>query len=333
MDLIDREPGYIRSRDMRGWEAHVRTVFERELLQRWIPATGDVVELGTARAINFNYLCELFGPHRCRGYDLVNDAQHPRVTVSDVRELGPEHDGPIALGWNDLSDWEQSPASKRAGRSFILRSLIRGGLYVDAGLREGEPPPQLRDCTLEAAAGGVLIWRRERGGPTPPASRRHGTLSPPPAWWQWLDRVLRIDPRPVWTPPSEALCWELGATGRSPTPEACAEAFMRGASELLGRLRVREQGRWSDGILASGRLAVMMFVGDEPLTLVAAGPHETRTLQIARGSVLIIPPRWSLHRQPRDRPWTRPYYLRVEHHAPVWVSLPLMTDASKKSSA
>ncbi len=318
---------------MRGWEAHVRRVFDRAVLQRWIPADGDVVELGTARAINFNYLCGLFGPDRCRGYDLINDTEHPRIRIADVRELGPEHDGPIALGWNDLSDWTQSPASKRAGQAFILRNLVRGGLYVDAGLPPGEPAPRVRDCELDAVAGGLLIYRRERGGPPYRSRGPVGPLSPAPAWWQWLDRVLRVDPRPVWTRASPGLCWSPVAAQAALTPEACAEAFMRGAAELLGRLRVRAQGRWAGARLEAGPLLSFVFAGDGPLELVARGSGETRALRIERGAVLVVPPRWALAR--REPALERqPWLVRAEHHSPAWVSLaPTVPEPARKKSS
>lgn len=135
-ELVDRKRRYVEERDMSGWERSVQELFERYIFQLEVPSHGAIVELGTARGVNFQRLCEHFGEARCIGYDVVNYARHARVVEADVRELDPTSAGPVALGFNDLSDWSQSPASKRAGFDYLVGNIVPGGYYVDATLTD-----------------------------------------------------------------------------------------------------------------------------------------------------------------------------------------------------
>ena len=99
---------------------------------------------------NFARLAGHYGPERCVGFDVANYGNHPRVREVDVRQLSARDDFPIALAWNDLSDWQQSPESKEAGLEFALRNMVAGAYYMDACLSEhatdriaGEALPQV----------------------------------------------------------------------------------------------------------------------------------------------------------------------------------------------
>lgn len=135
-ELVDRKRRYVEERDMSGWERSVRELFEGYVFQLEVPSRGAIIELGTARGVNFQRLCMHFGEARCLGYDVVNYARHPRVFEADVRELDPSSAGPVALGFNDLSDWAQSPASKRAGFDYLAGNIVPGGYYIDATLTD-----------------------------------------------------------------------------------------------------------------------------------------------------------------------------------------------------
>ena len=135
-DLIDRYPRYVTGRDMSPWETTVWAFLQEFVLPLALPEEGCVLELGTARGINFSRLADHYGLERCVGFDVANYGNHPRVREIDVRTLGREDDFPLALAWNDLSDWEQSPRSKAAGLKFAARNLVPGGYYMDACLTE-----------------------------------------------------------------------------------------------------------------------------------------------------------------------------------------------------
>lgn len=286
-DLVDSEPDYVRRRDMSPWEALVREVFDRSVLVRRIPAEGMCVELGTARGRNFARLCALFGPERCLGFDVVDDAMHPRIRAVDVRRLGPDDDVAVALGWNDLSDWALSPASKRAGQAFLLRNVIVGGLYVDAGFtREAPPPRVLAGFEHVASDRGIEVWRRLVGGPELARAPAAGPHTPDPAWWQWLDRCLQISP--VACRVRGGPSWGAGAS-----PAACAAAFLRGASALAGRLRACEGGGWLLGASPAGPGAsgVVVLAGPEPRRLTLAGDDGDFAVTLAAGDVAVVPAR------------------------------------------
>ncbi len=284
-DLVDKEPDYIRRRAMGPWEAHVREVFDRTVVIRRIPAEGLIVELGTARGRNFSRLCALFGPERCLGFDVVDDLGHPRIRTADVRRLGPADDVPIALGWNDLSDWEMSPASKRAGRAYLLRNIVVGGLYVDAGFTPGAPPPEaLPEFEHVASDRGIELWRRVAGGPTVASVQTAGPHTPDPAWWQWLDRALQL--APVACRVADGPTW-----GADAGPGSCTAVFLRGAVALLGRLRASDSGTWLIGQVDSELGGSLVFAGPEPRAVALRGADgRSVALTLASREVLVAPP-------------------------------------------
>lgn len=160
-DHIDRDLRYVESADMAGWEREVESFLRDFVFSLDVPE-GFIVELGTARAVNFQLLCERFGTERCIGYDVVNYASHPRVIEHDVRELTAEDDRPIAFGWNDLSEWQLSPHSKQAGLEYLVRNLVPGGLYMDATLDDkacGHPYFQLLEPVVERNL--IALFRRK----------------------------------------------------------------------------------------------------------------------------------------------------------------------------
>ncbi|MBV1857461.1 MAG: hypothetical protein KUG77_03550 [Nannocystaceae bacterium] len=196
-DLIDIEPRYVDDRNLEGWERLIAWFFQTHVFNRLVPSQGQVVEMGVARGINFARLCEMFGAQRCEGFDVVNYPSHPRVRTIDVRTLGTRDDRPIALAWNDLSSWEHSPASKRAGFDFLTRNLVEEGLYVDADF---EPDTigtlDLRGLELVVDTRLIKMWRRVGSSISLP----HEDLlpgEPPLAWWQWLNRHQRLDCTPT----------------------------------------------------------------------------------------------------------------------------------------
>ncbi len=196
-DLIDIEPRYVDDRNLEGWERLIAWFFEQHVFTRLVPSYGQVVEMGVARGINFARLCEQFGPSRCEGFDVVNYPGHPRVRTVDVRTLDERDDRPIALAWNDLSNWEQSPVSKRAGFDFLTRNLVEEGLYIDADF-EPDTLDTLDLTGLELVADSKIIkmWRRVGSSVEVPVEELEPG-EPPLAWWQWLDRQQRLRPLPT----------------------------------------------------------------------------------------------------------------------------------------
>ena len=178
-DLIDRFPRYVLDVDMSKWEALVTSFFRENVLSQSVPHGGYVVELGTARAINFSALCNQFGQDRCIGIDIVNYGHHARVLELDARDLSSKHDLPISLGWNDLADWKSSPASKRAGFEYLKRNVIRNGFLADAAFASDTLRSlDLSDFEIVAEANVFKLFRRVTGGPTPLADDSYGASCP-----------------------------------------------------------------------------------------------------------------------------------------------------------
>ncbi|HHH27032.1 MAG TPA: hypothetical protein ENK57_01610 [Polyangiaceae bacterium] len=252
---------------------------------------------------------------------MSNALEHPRVELADVRALGPAYDRPIALGWNDLSDWRESPASKRAGRRFVLRNLVPGGLYVDAGFDAEHPPPaSLPEMDWVAEDRGVVVWRRRGEAMPQPAG------TPDRAWWQWLDRMLQLAPQPYLL--REAWLTGARAPGEDPTmmasPSSRAAVWASGARELDGRLQWRASARVVGG--ASEALGQVLFAeaGAPPVRLRVVGVDGAAiSCAMAGDEVLIIPRRCSVDRSASDRVGLdRLECLYFEHHPPgPWVSL------------
>lgn len=160
-DHVDRDPRYVEHVDMSGWEQEVASFLREVVFACPVPDEGWVVELGTARAVNFRLLCEHFGPERCIGYDVVNYAHDPLVLERDVRTLTKADDRPVALGWNDLSEWELSPRSKLAGLEFLTRNLVPGGFYMDATLTDDAlAHPAFAPLELVAQRNLIALFRR-----------------------------------------------------------------------------------------------------------------------------------------------------------------------------
>ncbi|MBK9649037.1 MAG: hypothetical protein IPO67_28465 [Deltaproteobacteria bacterium] len=192
VDLVDRDPRYVERVDMAPWEREVLRFFEAHVFHLPLPA-GAVVELGTARGNNFRRLCEVYGDARCIGYDVANYSGHPHIFERDVRALARTEDRPIALAFNDLSDWTLSPDSKRAGLHYATRNLVVGGLYIDAafdarGLAWADEHLQDYELVVEDRLIALFRKRAVERAPPPPTERRaidHGT-SP-------LAASLRVD--------------------------------------------------------------------------------------------------------------------------------------------
>ena len=188
-DLVDKEPRYIENRDMRGWENVIGQFFYDFVFGQMVPSEGSIVELGTGQGVNFLELCRQFGEERCVGYDVVNFLKHPRVKEEDIRKLSSEDDYPIALGFNDLSDWQLSPQSKKAGFEFIKRNLVFGGYYVDAAFTEQTTELiDLADFTLIAERDSVKLFKYN-GNPQENLPKASSAWELPTSFWQWFDRL------------------------------------------------------------------------------------------------------------------------------------------------
>jgi len=133
-DLVDLDKNYAIKKNLSDWEAFVGKFLKEKVQNLNVPPNGYILELGVYKAKNFNLLCDWFGHERCLGLDIVNYNKHPNVIEKDVRDLTKKDDRPIALGWNDLSEWASSPASKMAGFKYLTRNIIVGGYYIDSAM-------------------------------------------------------------------------------------------------------------------------------------------------------------------------------------------------------
>lgn len=162
MDRVDQCLRYLEHSDMSEWNQTVRKFFAEVLFLQPVPEQGWIVELGTFRCASFQLLCQHFGLERCVGYDVINYANHPRVIEKDVRSLGPEDDRPIAIGWNDVSDWKHSPKSKAAGADYLLRNMVVGGFYIDEDLASIPKDLDLAQYELVFSQKYLSLFRRFR---------------------------------------------------------------------------------------------------------------------------------------------------------------------------
>lgn len=135
MDKASKNIRYLEHSDMSEWNIYIDFIFETVLFNLEIPPTGHIVEMGTFRCFGFDKLCSKYGVERCLGYDVVNYEDKTNVIEKDVRDLSVKDDLPIAIGWNDVSNWKDSPQSKMAAAQFLMRNILPGGLYIDENFK------------------------------------------------------------------------------------------------------------------------------------------------------------------------------------------------------
>ena len=114
-------------------EKHNVRIAHSEIKEINVPGYGYIVEYGSWRGAVVDALSEQFGKHRVFGFDISNFMDHPQVHKVDVRHLSgnPKYNIPIALAWNDLSEWVGSPIAKQASFDHALNNLVDGGIYIE----------------------------------------------------------------------------------------------------------------------------------------------------------------------------------------------------------
>tara|TARA_Y100000361_G_C11159928_1_gene346596 strand:- start:2909 stop:3484 length:576 start_codon:yes stop_codon:yes gene_type:complete len=116
--------------DQFGEKYYVNTFYKDIVPSLNIPDYGYIVVMGTARAVSFNVLCEIFGPERCIGYDLYNPSNHPRVKVKDCNLLSEQDNIPIAFAHNDIGSIPHTPELKYKTQIWLLNNIIKGGYLL-----------------------------------------------------------------------------------------------------------------------------------------------------------------------------------------------------------
>lgn len=98
-----------------------------------VPQYGFIVEYGSWRGGVVDALTGLYGLNRVLGFDISNFTNHSQVHKLDVRHLSgnANYKMPIALAWNDLSEWYGSPMGKQAAFDHALNNLVNGGIYIE----------------------------------------------------------------------------------------------------------------------------------------------------------------------------------------------------------
>lgn len=161
-DKVDRKPDYLEGTDMVFWHRQIHPIFERLVPSLGVPAHGVIMEMGVYKGDSFALLTNLFGADRVRGIELVKYIDEPRILNIDVRSLTSEHDMPLAIAWNDVSNWKGSPRSKMAALNYARKNLVLGGLYIDESLADLPSDLPLSDFKLVHSEGDVSVFRRIR---------------------------------------------------------------------------------------------------------------------------------------------------------------------------
>lgn len=94
---------------------------------------GYIVEYGSWRGAVIDELSRRYGSHRVFGFEIGNFFDHRQIHNIDVRHLAGnrQYQRPIALAWNDLSEWNGSPMGKQAAFDHALNNLVDDGIYIE----------------------------------------------------------------------------------------------------------------------------------------------------------------------------------------------------------
>ena len=113
-------------------EDHNVNIVKNEIFNFNIP-DGYIIEYGSWRGAVIDLLAKEYGEDRVFGFDISNFTNHPRIHKMDVRHLAgnKKYKLPIALAWNDLSEWEGSPLGKQAAFDHALNNLVDNGIYME----------------------------------------------------------------------------------------------------------------------------------------------------------------------------------------------------------
>ena len=114
-------------------EKHNLKIVEQDISEIDVPQYAYIVEYGSWRGSVVDALSNLFGKERVLGFDISNFMNHPQIHKIDVRHLSGNNKYriPIALAWNDLSEWVGSPMGKQASFDHALNNLVDGGIYIE----------------------------------------------------------------------------------------------------------------------------------------------------------------------------------------------------------
>lgn len=113
-------------------EAHNLSIAKTVIPKFELPQ-GFIVEYGSWRGSVIDELSRRYGVHRVFGFEIGNFFGHLQIHDFDVRHLAGnrQYQRPIALAWNDLSDWNGSPMGKQAAFDHALTNLVDGGIYIE----------------------------------------------------------------------------------------------------------------------------------------------------------------------------------------------------------
>jgi hypothetical protein len=160
-DKADRNKSYLRGTDMSDWHSEVHPFLEKLGNLDLVPAYGRIVEMGSYQGHSLQKLNSVFGADRVIGLDIHAYTKNPQILIGDIRsEVSPLRDGPAALVWNDVSNWNNSPRSKIAAFEWAKRNLVTGGIYVDDAMKNLPIDLDLRGFSLIFSRGYVTAFRK-----------------------------------------------------------------------------------------------------------------------------------------------------------------------------
>jgi hypothetical protein len=114
-------------------EKHNVNIANNVVVELNIPSAGYIVEYGSWRGAVIDALSDVYGKSRVFGFDISNFCNHPQIHAVDVRHLSGynQYRKPIALAWNDLSNWEGSPIGKQASFDHALNNMVDNAIYIE----------------------------------------------------------------------------------------------------------------------------------------------------------------------------------------------------------
>lgn len=114
-------------------EKHNMNIAESVIPLFSFPSLGYIVEYGSWRGSVIDILSKLYGTERVLGFDISNFTDHPQIHAVDVRLISGNSlfKMPIALAWNDLSEWNGSPAGKQAAFDHAMNNMVNDGIFIE----------------------------------------------------------------------------------------------------------------------------------------------------------------------------------------------------------
>lgn len=159
-DKVDDTINYLNTWDeQNSYYLKSQSFLEKHVFPLTIPSEKKVI-LGSYRHVSLNMFCKNYGKKDCIGIDIFNYQDHPQSLIKDVRQLGANELGKLAIGWNNLSVWSGSPRSKLSGFNFIKSSLLKGGILIENPIQYIPQDLCLKDFQLLYQNDFGSIWRK-----------------------------------------------------------------------------------------------------------------------------------------------------------------------------